>query len=112
MIPAVGAIGSALGSLPAAATSAVGSDLGTPGTRAAASGAQHSFASVLADSIQQVQDAQTKSDSLAVKAATGDLQDVHDYTIAASEASLETQLTVALRDKAVDAFNEILRMQS
>jgi flagellar hook-basal body complex protein FliE len=69
------------------------------------------FASVLAGSIQNLQNLQTRSDELAVKAADGDLQDVHDYTIAATEASLATQLTVAVRDKALAAFSEIMRMQ-
>ena len=33
-----------------------------------------------------------------------------DYHIAASEASLTTQMTVAVRNKAIEAFNEIMRM--
>lgn len=70
-----------------------------------------SFAAQLADSLQNLQALQTRKDDLAVKAATGNLNDVHDYTIAATEASLATQLTVAVRDKAVAAFQEIMRMQ-
>ena len=45
------------------------------------------------------------------KAATGDLTDVHNYTIAATEASLQTEMTVAVRDRAVAAFNQIMAMQ-
>ena len=48
----------------------------------------------------KLQSVQATSDDLAVKAATGDLTDVHDYMIAANEASVATQLTVAVRNKA------------
>ena len=53
---------------------------------------------------------QDKSDKLAVQAATGDLDAIHDYTIAATEASVTAQLTVAVRNRAMEAFNEIMRM--
>ena len=69
------------------------------------------FAAQLADSLQNLQAVQTRKDELAVRAASGNLNDVHEYTIAATEASLATQLTVAVRDKAVAAFQEIMRMQ-
>ena len=49
--------------------------------------------------------------SASMKMATGDLTDVHNYTIAATEASLQTEMTVAVRDRAVAAFNQIMAMQ-
>ena len=72
---------------------------------------RQNFGSMVADSIENLDRLHGDADHLAVQAATGDLADVHEYTIAATEAELATQLTVAVRDKAVEAFNEIMRMQ-
>jgi flagellar hook-basal body complex protein FliE len=60
--------------------------------------------------IERLEGVQDRADGLAVQAATGDLSNIHDYTIAATEAQVTTQLTVAVRNKAVEAFNEIMRM--
>jgi flagellar hook-basal body complex protein FliE len=79
-------------------------------TAAATQATGGDFASVLSKGLDQLQAVQGKADDLAVQAATGRLTDVHDYTIAATEASLATQLTVTVRNKAVEAFNEIMRM--
>jgi flagellar hook-basal body complex protein FliE len=66
---------------------------------------------MVSQGLEKLQGLQNTSDNLAVQAATGNLTDIHDYMIAANEASVATQLTVAVRNKAVDAFNEIMRMQ-
>ncbi|GAA1648086.1 hypothetical protein GCM10009790_31520 [Georgenia ruanii] len=47
-----------------------------------------------------------------MQAVTGQLEDIHDYTIAATEAQVALELTAAVRNKAVDAFTEIMRMQA
>jgi flagellar hook-basal body complex protein FliE len=70
------------------------------------------FGALISGGLDHVQALQTKSDNLAIEAATGRLQDVHDYMIAANEAGLAVQLTVALRNRAVEAFNEIMRLQA
>jgi flagellar hook-basal body complex protein FliE len=70
------------------------------------------FASMLSGGIQKVEAAQDRADALAVQAATGQLTDVHEYMIAANEAALTTQLTAAVRNKALEAFNEIMRLQA
>src|SRR4051812_18872796 len=68
------------------------------------------FASVLAASFDKLQGTQSVADGLATQAATGDLKDVHDYMIARNEASLATEMVVTFKNKAVEAFNEIMRM--
>lgn len=70
------------------------------------------FSAALAGAVDGVSARQATSADLAVKAVSGDLDDVHDYTIAATEAAVALEITVALRNKAVDAFNEIMRMQA
>jgi len=74
-------------------------------------GASADFGSMVLDGLSKLEGVQKQSDSLAVKAATGDLTAIHDYTIAATQAQVTTQVTVAVRNKAVEAFNEIMRMQ-
>ncbi|MET7420643.1 flagellar hook-basal body complex protein FliE [Dactylosporangium sp. NPDC005555] len=70
------------------------------------------FGAMVAQGLQKLQQVQHTADDLAVQAATGRLTDVHDYMIAATEASLATSLTVAVRNKALESFNEIMRMQA
>jgi flagellar hook-basal body complex protein FliE len=85
-------------------------DVGAPATRAPQKPAGAGFGEMFADALDGLQAQQRNASDLAVKASTGDIQDIHDYTIAATQASLATELTVAIRNKAVEAFNEIMRM--
>ena len=45
------------------------------------------------------------------QAAVGNLESVSDFMIATAEAQLATEITVAVRDRAITAFNDIMRMQ-
>ena len=71
-----------------------------------------SFATKLSQGLEWVQGLQNTTDQLRLQAATGTLTDVHDYMIAAAESGIATELTVAIRNKAVEAFQEIMRMQA
>lgn len=104
-LPAIGAIGAAL---PNFATALGGPDVAAP----TGAGTSAGFASMLEKGINAVNSAQSKADNLAVQAATGDLTDIHDYTIAAAQAELVTQLATTIRTKGVDAFNQIMGMQA
>ena len=78
------------------------------GSPAATGGAD--FAGALGRSMTGLEGLDRNASTLAVKAATGDLTDIQDYVIAATQAQLAAQLTTTVRNKAVDAFNEIMRM--
>jgi flagellar hook-basal body complex protein FliE len=106
-IPAIGAISSAL---PSMSASSVSPSTATASATSAGSGAD--FSSVLSKGLDALESTQNKADNLAVQAATGSLTNIHDYTIAATQASLATELATAIRTKGVDAFNQIMGMQA
>ena len=66
---------------------------------------------VFAEGLKEVQALQDNANVTAGKLATGELTNVHDFTTAAAKAQLGIQLTAALRNKAVEAYQEIMRMQ-
>jgi flagellar hook-basal body complex protein FliE len=96
---------SGIGGLPAL-PGTTPTQLGTPGTSGT------SFGSVLGNVVQGLSDQQSTADSLAVKAVTGDLTDIHQATLAATRAQVTMELVSAVRNKGVEAFNEIMRMQA
>jgi len=110
MVSAIGAMMSAATAVPVSNTPQVGAAGITSGAGQAGQ-ASGNFGNVVTNALQGMQDSQDAANNLAVQAATGDLTDVHNYTIAATEASLQTEMTVAVRDRAVAAFNQIMAMQ-
>ncbi len=102
-IPALGAVGGVAGTGYLDALGATAAP--------APAGSDAAFGAALAGSIDDLQSMQSTSSDLALKAVTGDLDDVHDYTVASSQAKVALELTAAVRNKAVEAFTEIMRMQ-
>jgi flagellar hook-basal body complex protein FliE len=109
-IPTIGAIAGPGGVAGTGYLSAVGAT--GPAAAAGAPGTDAAFGAALAGSIDNLQGMQSTSNDLAIKAVTGDLDDIHDYTIASSQAKVALELTAAVRNKAVEAFTEIMRMQA
>ena len=70
------------------------------------------FGSVLGNAVDGLSGLQQTANTLAVKAVTGDLTDIHQATLAATRAQVTMELVSAVRNKGVDAFNEIMRMQA
>ena len=91
---------------PVAATGYLPAVAATPATDGSA------FASLLTGAVDNAQQLQATSNELAVKAVTGDLNDIHTATLASTRAQVTLELVAAVRNKGVDAFNEIMRMQA
>lgn len=70
------------------------------------------FASAVTGAVDELQRLQSTSNELAVAAVTGDLTDIHSAMIASSRASVTLELVAAVRNKGVEAFTEIMRMQA
>ena len=70
------------------------------------------FGSVLTSAVENLQGLQQTSSQLAVAAVTGDLNDIHAATIASTRAAVTLELVSTVRNKGVEAFNEIMRMQA
>ncbi len=70
-----------------------------------------SFAENLTDSIKQVNELQKDADSAIEGLVTGDSQNIHDTMIAVSKADLAFRMTMQVRNKIVEAYQEVMRMQ-
>ena len=84
-----------------------------PSAASSAAAAKRSdiFDNAVGNALDDLNTKQLTADRMARDAATGKLQNIEEYMLASSEAQLATQLTVAVRNRAVEAFNEIMRMQ-
>jgi flagellar hook-basal body complex protein FliE len=70
-----------------------------------------SFKDMVKHAAAEVNRLQSEADTAAVATATGDLEDVHRATIAMQKAKLALDLTIQVRNKVIEAYQEIMRMQ-
>ena len=71
----------------------------------------NSFSGVLKGYLENVDSTVKQASDLTVKAAAGEIDNIHDVTIASQKAKVALELTVTIRDKAVEAYQEMMRMQ-
>jgi len=70
-----------------------------------------SFGEFLGNALDEVNRSQLKADDTVKKFLTGEVQDIHQVTIAMEEARLMMQLAVEVRNKLLEAYQEVARMQ-
>jgi len=71
----------------------------------------NSFESLLKNYVNDVNDLQLNADKAIEKLNTGEIQDVHQAVIAAEEAEVAFRMMMEVRNKLVEAYKEIKRMQ-
>jgi flagellar hook-basal body complex protein FliE len=74
-------------------------------------GGVHPFADVLKSSIAEVNSLQQKADAAVTALATGEKASLHDTMIAMEQADVSFRLMMQVRNKIVEAYQEIMRMQ-
>jgi flagellar hook-basal body complex protein FliE len=70
-----------------------------------------SFKKLLQNNLNKVNEMQLLSHQESIKFATGESDNLHELMITLEEAKLALQLAVEVRNKILDAYQEILRMQ-
>ncbi|MBU9672603.1 flagellar hook-basal body complex protein FliE [Planococcus sp. CP5-4] len=69
------------------------------------------FGDVFKNALKEVSAAQNVSDKKTDQLLTGEVKDVHEVMIASQKASLSLQMTMQVRNKVVEAYQEVMRMQ-
>ncbi len=72
---------------------------------------KESFKKTLLGYIDQVNELQNRADRSIEKLISGETKDIHQVMIAAEEASISFQLMMELRNKILDAYHEVMRIQ-
>ncbi len=107
MIPAIPPISAQTPTV--AAPNAIAPTL-TAGAPAAGAVPPNSFGNMLAQAVDALQSVQQTSNQLATGVASG-TANIGDAMVAASQASLDTQVAVSLRNGVVGAINQLMATQ-
>jgi flagellar hook-basal body complex protein FliE len=70
-----------------------------------------SFGAVLKDSLSEVNRLQEKADAAITALASGEKASLHDTMIAMEQASISFRLMMQVRNKIVEAYQEVMRIQ-
>ncbi|MGC4375632.1 flagellar hook-basal body complex protein FliE [Fictibacillus sp. Mic-4] len=74
-------------------------------------GAPASFAHILNTMIHKVNDSQIQADQAAEQLVTGKATDLHQVMIASEKANITLQTALEIRNKVIEAYQEVMRTQ-
>jgi flagellar hook-basal body complex protein FliE len=101
---------SAAGGLPGVTPLELG-ELAPAGKADSAPAGASGFAALLADKLGSVAELQRGADAHAQAVASGQSDDLAGATVAVEKAAIGIELVGAIRNKAVEAYQDIMRMQ-
>ena len=80
-------------------------------TKATENEAAPGFSDSLKEALQEVNELQTQSTTVIEKALDGEMTDVHSAMLALQKADLSFQLMLQVRNKLVQAYRDVMRLQ-
>lgn len=72
---------------------------------------QESFSSLVTDSLSQVNDNLQKSEAILQKMAKGEAVSAHEVMLTMSKAKSDVRMVVEVRNKLLEGYQELMRMQ-
>ncbi|HQN17761.1 MAG TPA: flagellar hook-basal body complex protein FliE [Syntrophobacteraceae bacterium] len=70
-----------------------------------------SFVEEFKKTLEKVDSSQKEADSAAMQAANGGAEQIHETMVKMEEAGINMRLLLKVRSKALDAYQEVMRMQ-
>lgn len=70
----------------------------------------NSFKDIFSNALDNYKEAENKVDEDIYKLSTGESDDLHNLMINTQQAEISLDLVIQLRNKALEAYNEIMRM--
>lgn len=83
----------------------------TPPDLSSVSQTEKSFSDYLGSILDQVNKTQITGDTAIAKLNTGEAKNMHEVMIAVEEADISMRMLVQMRNKALQAYDDIMRMQ-
>ncbi|MEG0894380.1 MAG: flagellar hook-basal body complex protein FliE [Oscillospiraceae bacterium] len=68
------------------------------------------FADIFTNAVDNLKDTQQNLDQEVIKVATGEVDDLHSVQIASEKVSLALNMVIEIRNKSLEAYNELMRI--
>jgi flagellar hook-basal body complex protein FliE len=72
---------------------------------------KESFSNILSDAVDYIEETEAESDAASQALLTGESDDIHTALIAAQKAEIAVSYAVQIRNKMIEAYNDIMNMQ-